>query len=456
MAHTLPELLATKVPPHSLEAERAVLGAILLEAESLPKAVEVLAPEHFYHSGHRKMFSAMVSLFERGEPVDALTLAEELRRRDALEELGGAVGIATMVEEAATAAHLQAYAEIVRKKAILRELIDSSHQIIQQSFEAQEDVDALLDQAERLIFQISEKRIQRHAIQVRAILKEAFEYIEALYDRKEHITGLPTGFDDLDKMTSGLQASDLVIIAGRPSMGKTAFALNMAQYAGIELKKTVLIFSLEMSKEQLVQRLLCSEARVDSHHVRTGHLETKDWPRLTNAAGRLAEAPIFIDDTPALSVLEARAKARRMKSEYGLNLVIIDYLQLMQGRARAENRQQEISEISRSLKALAKELRIPVVALSQLSRAVEARATRDYRPQLSDLRESGALEQDGDLILFLYRPERYGIKSEEGGENLAEVIIGKQRNGPTEPPVRLTFIPQYARFERREERRSPF
>jgi replicative DNA helicase len=453
VAHTLPELLAAKVPPHSLEAERAVLGAILLEAESLPKAVEVLAPEHFYHSGHRKMFSAMVSLFERGEPVDALTLQEELRRRDALEELGGAVAIATMVEEAATAAHLPAYAEIVRKKAVLRELIGISHQIIQQSFEAQEDVDTLLDHAERLIFQISEKRIQRHAIQVRAVLKETFEYIEALYERKEHVTGLPTGFPELDRMTSGLQTSDLVIIAGRPSMGKTAFALNMAQYAGIELRKTVLIFSLEMSKEQLVQRLLCSEARVDSHHVRTGHLENKDWPRLTNAAGRLAEATIFIDDTPALSVLEARAKARRMKSEHGLDLVVIDYLQLMRGRGGAENRQQEISEISRSLKALAKEIRVPVVALSQLSRAVEARATRDYRPQLSDLRESGALEQDGDLILFLYRPERYGIVSEEG-ENLAELIIGKQRNGPV-GTIKLTFIADYARFENPERMRRP-
>lgn len=453
MAHTLGDLLAARVPPHSLEAERAVLGAILLEAESLPKAVELLAPEHFYHSGHRKIFSAMISLFERGEPVDALTVQEELRRRDALEELGGAVTIATMVEEAATAAHLQAYAKIVREKAILRELIDTSHRIIQQSFEAEEDVDTLLDQAERLIFQISEKRIQRHAIQVRAILKETFEYIEALYERKEHITGLPTGFDRLDQMTSGLQPSDLIIIAGRPSMGKTAFALNIAQHVGIDVRKTVLIFSLEMSKEQLVQRLLCSEARVDSHHVRTGHLENRDWPKLTNAAGRLAEAPIFIDDTPALSVLEARAKARRMKSEYGLDLVVIDYLQLMRGRGGAENRQQEISEISRSLKALAKEIRVPVMALSQLSRAVEARVTRDYRPQLSDLRESGALEQDGDLIIFLYRPERYGIKSEDG-ENLAEVIIGKQRNGPI-GEIKLTFIPEYARFEKREEQRRP-
>ena len=453
MAHTLGDLLAARVPPHSLEAERAVLGAILLEAESLPKAVELLAPEHFYHSGHRKIFSAMISLFERSEPVDALTVQEELRRRDALEELGGAVTIATMVEEAATAAHLQAYAKIVREKAILRELIDTSHWIIQQSFEAEEDVDTLLDQAERLIFQISEKRIQRHAIQVRAILKETFEYIEALYERKEHITGLPTGFDRLDQMTSGLQPSDLIIIAGRPSMGKTAFALNIAQHVGIDVRKTVLIFSLEMSKEQLVQRLLCSEARVDSHHVRTGYLENKDWPRLTSAAGRLAEAPIFIDDTPALSVLEARAKARRMKSEYGLDLVVIDYLQLMRGRGGAENRQQEISEISRSLKALAKEIRVPVMALSQLSRAVEARVTRDYRPQLSDLRESGALEQDGDLIIFLYRPERYGIKSEEG-ENLAEVIIGKQRNGPI-GGIKLTFIPEYARFEKREEQRRP-
>ncbi len=450
---TLAELLTSKIPPHSLEAERALLGAILLEKDSLPKAVEVLKPTDFYKEGHRKIFEAMIALFERSEPVDLLTLREELRRRAELEEVGGEVALATMVEEAATAAHVSTYAEIIREKALLRELIRIATELIGQSYEARKNVDELLDQAEQRVFQLSERRLQGTAIPVRSILKETFEYIERLYERKEHITGLPTGIRKLDQMTSGLQPSEFIIMAGRPSMGKTSFALNIARHAAIELHRTVLVLSLEMSKEQLVQRLLCAEAKVDSHRVRTGFLEPRDWPKLTNAAGKLAEAPIFIDDQPALSVLEARAKARRMKAEHGLDLVIVDYLQLMRGR-NAENRQQEISEISRSLKALAKELRMPVVALSQLSRAVEARAQRDYKPQLSDLRESGALEQDADLILFLYRPARYGIQPEEG-ENYAEVIIGKQRNGP-EGTVPVVFMPEYASFENPAEHRQPF
>ncbi len=444
----------SKIPPHSLEAERAVLGAILLETEALPRAVELLTPPEFYKEGHRKIYGAMLVLFERNEPVDLLTVQEELRRQGTLEEVGGAAALATLVEEATTAAHFTAYAQIVREKALLRELIRIATEIVAQGYEAGEDVQVLLDQAERMIFQVSERRMQQVAIPVRSILKETFEYIETLYERKEHITGLPTGFPELDKLTSGLQSSEFVIIAGRPSMGKTAFALNIAQHVGIELQKPVLILSLEMSKQQLVQRLLCSEARVDSHHVRTGYLEAKDWPRLTNAAGRLAEAPIFIDDTPNLSVLEARAKARRLRAEHGLQLILIDYLQLMRGRLSSESRQQEISEISRSLKALAKELRIPVVALSQLSRAVEARSVREYRPQLSDLRESGALEQDGDLIIFLYRPERYKDDLPEEERNIAEVIIGKQRNGPV-GTVRLIFKPDYARFETIARRPGP-
>ena len=449
----LTELLSGKIPPHNLEAERAVLGAILLENESLPKAIELLAATDFYKEGHRKIFAATIGLFERSEPVDLLTLTEELRRRGVLEEIGGPAVLAALVEEAATAAHLLSYAGIVREKALLRELIHTATEIVGAGYDATEDVDSILDEAERKIFQISERRMEGTAVPVRSILKETFEYIEALYERKEHVTGLPSGFPKLDELTSGFQPSDLIIVAGRPSMGKTAFALNVAQYVGIEHRRTALIFSLEMSKEQLVQRLLCSEARVDSHKVRTGYLDQRDWRPLTNAAGRLADAPIFIDDTPALSILEARAKARRVKSEHGLDLVMIDYLQLMRGRSHVENRQQEISEISRSLKALAKELRVPVIALSQLSRAVETRQTRDYRPQLSDLRESGALEQDADLVVFLYRPERYGIQTDEG-ENFAEVIIGKQRNGPT-GSVKLTFIPSYARFEKREEHRRP-
>jgi replicative DNA helicase len=423
-----------------------VLGALLLEAESLPRAIELLRPDDFYKQGHRLMFGAMLSLFDRNEPVDLLTLSEQLRRQGILEEVGGAAALAGLVEEAATAAHVASYATIVREKALLRDLIRTATEIIGQSYEQRDDVETLLDHAEGRIFQISERRLQGSAIPVRAILKDTFEYIERLYDRKEHVTGISTGFRKLDELTSGLQNADFIIIAGRPSMGKTAFALNLAKNAGVRLRLKVLVLSLEMSKEQLVQRLLCSEARVDSQNVRTGRLEQRDWHRLTNAAGRLAEAPIFIDDTPALTVLEARAKARRMKAEHGLDLVVIDYLQLMRGR-NPENRQQEISEISRSLKALAKELNLPVVALSQLSRAVEARQSKDYRPQLSDLRESGALEQDADVIMFLYRPERYGLQTPDDA-NVAEVIVGKQRNGPVDT-IKLVFLPEFASFEDR-------
>jgi replicative DNA helicase len=443
---TLSDLLGARVPPHSLEAERAVLGALLLETDSLPRAIELLRAEDFYKQGHRLMFGAMVSLFDRNEPVDLLTLSEELRRLGILEEVGGAAALAALVEEAATAAHVPSYAGIVREKALVRQLIRTATEIIGQAYEQRDDVDALLDHAEAEIFRISERRLQGSAIPVRAILKDTFEYIERLYDRKEHVTGISTGFRKLDELTSGLQNADFIIIAGRPSMGKTAFALNIAKNAGVRLRLKVLVLSLEMSKEQLVQRLLCSEARVNSQSVRTGYLDQRDWHRLTNAAGRLAEAPIFIDDTPALSVLEARAKARRMKAEHGLDLIVIDYLQLMRGR-NPENRQQEISEISRSLKALAKELNLPVVALSQLSRAVEARQSKDYRPQLSDLRESGALEQDADVIMFLYRPERYGLPTPDDA-NVAEVIVGKQRNGPVDT-VKLVFLPEFASFEDR-------
>ena len=443
---TLADLLTSKIPPHSLEAERAVLGGMLLDRESLPRAVELLKPADFYKEGHRKIFDSMLALFERNEPVDLLTISEELRRRSELEEVGGPATLGALVEEAATAAHLLSYGGIVREKAVLRDLIRIATEIIGKSYEGRDDVEKVLDDAERLIFQISERRMQGTAFAVRSILKGTFEQIEKLYDQKEHVTGLATGFSKLDEMTSGFQPSDFIIIAGRPSMGKTAFAMNIAKYAGVRNHKRVLVLSLEMSKEQLVQRLLCAEGRVDSHKVRTGYLDTRDWTRLTNAAGWLAEAPIFIDDSPALSVLEARAKARRMKAEHGLDMIVIDYLQLMRGRS-PENRQQEISEISRSLKALAKELNVPVVALSQLSRAVESRQSKE--PQLSDLRESGALEQDADLILFLYRPDRYGLQREED-ERMADVIIGKQRNGPT-GVVKLTFIPEYASFENRAE-----
>jgi replicative DNA helicase len=447
----------SRIPPHNLDAERAVLGAVLLEGrEALPRVIEALRPSDFYTEAHRAVYETMLRLFDRGEPVDLITLQEELRRTDQLEFAGGPAALALLVEQGSVAAYLNAYTAIVRDMAVLRELIQTSTQIITLAFDAKEDVQSLVDEAERKIFRLAERRLEGSAQPVKAILKNTFEYIERLYERKEHITGVATGFEKLDRETSGFQPSDFIIIAGRPSMGKTAFALNIAQYVGVEVGGKVLVLSLEMSAQQLVQRMLCSEAKVDSQAVRTGFLNSSDWHRLTAAAGRLSEAAIFIDDSPALSVLEARAKARRMKSEHGLNLLVIDYLQLMRGRAAMENRQQEISEISRSLKALAKELNIPVVALSQLSRAVETRSQRDFRPQLSDLRESGALEQDADVILFLYRQSVYKDDVPPDEANLAEVIIGKQRNGPI-GTVKVVFLPQYARFENAADvHRQPF
>src|SRR6058998_3910190 len=593
----------SRIPPHNLDAERAVLGAVLLEGrEALPRVVEVLRPSDLYTEAHRAIYQAMLTLFDRGAPVDSLTLNEELRRTDQLQFVGGPAAIALLMEEASIAAHLGSYTAIVRDMAVLRELIQTSTHIIGQAFDAKEDVQTLVDDAEKRIFSLAERRLEGSALPVGKILKNTFEYIERLYERKEHVTGVATGFEKLDLETSGLQPADFVIIAGRPSMGKTAFALNIAQHVGVALHGKVLVLSLEMSAPQLVQRMLCSEAKVDSQAVRTGRLSASDWHRLTAAAGRLSEAAIFIDDSPGLTVLEARAKARRMKAEHGLDLLVIDYLQLMRGRAALDNRQQEISEISRSLKALAKELNVPVVALSQLSRAVEARAQRDFRPQLSDLREcvtgdtlvlladgrrvaiqdlvdsapevlsmspqgkivtakservwrvgrrrlltlrlsrgrsiratqehrlfsqrgwvrvselttrdmlavanhipeavrdyadavddrngdmnvvdidwdrivdvrpaghedvfdltvpgpeswladgivshnSGALEQDSDVILFIYRPFVYkGDEIPPDEQNVAEIIIGKQRNGPT-GTVKVVFLPQYARFE---------
>jgi replicative DNA helicase len=553
-------------------------------------------------------YQGMLALFDRGEPVDVLTLTEELRRSEQLQAVGGPAALALLVEQGSISAYLSSYASIVRDMAVLRELIQTSSQIIAQAFEAKEDVQTLVDDAERKIFSLAERRLEGSALPIGKILRNTFEYIERLYERKEHVTGVATGFEKLDLETSGFQPSDFIIIAGRPSMGKTAFALNIAQHVGIALRGRVLVLSLEMSSQQIVQRMLCSEAKVDSQAVRTGYLTSSDWHRLTAAAGRLSEASIFIDDSPGLTVLEARAKARRMKAEHGLDLLVIDYLQLMRGRAAMESRQQEISEISRSLKALAKELNVPVVALSQLSRAVEARQARDFKPQLSDLREcvtgdtlvllsdgrrvpirelietapevlamspdqqiivakteriwsvgvrpvfrarlasgreirataqhrlyarrgwitlaelhegdhlavaqgvpethddhrlydserraaafelfwdrivaieapgmeevydltvpgpaswladgivshnSGALEQDADVILFLYRGSQYKEDLPPDEKNIAEVIIGKQRNGPV-GTVKVVFLPQYARFENvAEQHRQP-
>jgi replicative DNA helicase len=439
--------LPGKVPPQSLEAERAVLGAILLEPTLLPRAIELLIPEEFYKEAHRKIFAVMISLFERGESPDVILVAELLRREGVFEEVGGHTLLATLQEEGTVATQFQAYAVVVREKALLREMIRVAREIVEEGYDEADDVQSLLDRAEQMLFSISQRRFQRSAFPVREILDDAIKHIEMLYHRKSDITGLATGFSELDKLTSGLQRSDFVIIAGRPSTGKTAFALNIAAHAAVTLKRPALIFSLEMSKEQLVHRLLCAEARVDSRDVRSGFMKQADFGRIVAAAGRLHDAPLFIDDTANLSVLEARAKARRIQAEHRLELVVIDYLQLMQGRWRAENRQQEISEISRSLKALAKELNVPVVALSQLSRAVEARG--DALPRLSDLRESGALEQDADLIMFLARKEN----APDAEVGTTDLVIGKHRNGPT-GKLELVFNAPYTRFDnlgRREQ-----
>src|SRR4030095_10311868 len=422
--------LPSRIPPHNLDAERAVLGAILLEGrEALPRVVETLKDSDFYTEAHRAIYRSMLNLFDHAEPEDLLTLQEDLRRTDQLALVGGPAALALLVEQGSVAAYLNSYTAIVRDMAVLRELIQLSTHTITQAVDAKEYVQSLVDDAERRIFSLAERRLEGSAIPVKSILNDTFKYIERLYERQEHVTGVPTRLPKLDEMNAGLQPSDLILIAGRPSMGKTAFALSIAQHVGIKMRMKILVLSLEMSSQQLVQRLLSSEGRVDSLSVRTGRLQAQDWHRLTSAARGVREAPIFIDDSPGLSVLEVRAKARRMKAEHGLDLIVIDYLQLMRGRANPDNRQQEISEISRSLKALAKELNVPVVALSQLSRAIETRG--DNSPRLSDLRESGALEQDADVIMFLHRPSFYSKDAmEEEARKTAEVHIGKQRNGP--------------------------
>jgi replicative DNA helicase len=420
-----------RIPPHNMDAERAVLGAILLEGrETLPRVIELLKPSDFYTEAHRVTYQGMLSLFNRSEPVDVLTLTEELRRADQLQLVGGPAALALLVEQGSISAYLNSYASIVRDMAVLRELIQTSSHIIAEAFEAKEDVQTLVDDAERRIFSLAERRLEGSALPIGKILRNTFEYIERLYERKEHVTGVATGFEKLDLETSGFQPSDFIIIAGRPSMGKTAFALNVAQHVGIALHGKVLVLSLEMSSQQIVQRMLCAEAKVDSQAVRTGYLTSSDWHRLTAAAGRLSEASIFIDDSPGLTVLEARAKARRMKAEHGLDLLVIDYLQLMRGRAAMESRQQEISEISRSLKALAKELNVPVVALSQLSRAVEARQAREFKPQLSDLRECVT----GDTLVLLSDGRRVPIRDlvEAAPEVLAISAAGKIVKAKTE------------------------
>jgi replicative DNA helicase len=456
----MPERTEHRLPPQNLEAEMSVLGGILLENAALNRALESLRPDDFYRDAHRKIFAALITLSERNEPADLVTLTAVLKERSALEEVGGSSYLATLVAYVPTAANISYYCKLVKEAAIARELIRVATEIAGRGYEGGE-VESVLDWAEQAIFRIATMKARPAFYSTREIVKDAIRAVEQLYEREELITGVPTGFEDLDKLTSGLQASDLIIIAGRPSMGKTAFCLNIIEQASLHPRKPTptVIFSLEMSKEQLVQRLLCSVARIDANRVRTGRLAHSEFPTLISAAGVISDAPIYIDDTPSISILELRAKARRLKAEKQIGLIVVDYLQLMQGTS-TENRQQEISEISRSLKALAKELNIPVIALSQLNRSLESRT--DKRPVLADLRESGAIEQDADVILFLYREAVYceacrkrDNSCDKGHARTAEVIIGKQRNGPL-GMEQLTFFGEYLRFESQSKRSDDY
>lgn len=441
--------LLEKIPPQNREAEMCVLGAMLFEESALVRAIEILKPFYFYEEAHQRIFRALQALFEKNQAVDIVTASEELRKRRELEEAGGASYLAQLTAMVPTAVNVEHYAQIVKEKALLRSLISTANQILQQSYEPESEVNVLVDRAEQLIFEISQHQFEGKFASLKDVIRATIETIDQLYQRKEHVTGLATGFKEFDIKTAGLQPSDLIIIAGRPSMGKSAFVSSICEHAGIIFKKPIAFFSLEMSKEQLVQRMICSHARVNAQSVRTGYLSHQDWPKLTAAAGKLSEAPIYIDDSPTLTALELRAKARRLKSQFNIGLVVVDYLQLMQGFGRSENRQQEISEISRSLKALARELRLPVIAVSQLSRAVESRTGN--RPQLSDLRESGAIEQDADVVVFLFREEYYHPTEEN--RNKAEAIISKQRNGPT-GTIDLVFLKEWTRFDNPEFHRE--
>jgi len=437
-----------RLPPQAVEAEAAVLGAMLLEPDAISIVLEILDDTAFYREANRKIYNAIIALYDRNEPNDLITLSEELERRQELGSVGGSFYLAGLVDSVSTAANVEYHARIVLEKSQGRKLINVATQIASRAYESSENTADLLDEAEQMVFSLSQRNARSGFTQLNPILHDTFENIEKLHEQDSTVTGVPTGFTRLDEMTAGFQRGDLVIIAARPAMGKTALCLNIIRHVAVEARVGVGLFSLEMTSHQLAQRMLCSEARVDSHLMRTGRLPGDAWSNLSIAVGALATAPVYIDETPALSVTEMRSRARRLMSEHNdIGLLAVDYMQLMRGPNDAENRQQEISAISRNLKALAKELNVPVVALSQLSRAVETRGG-DGRPQLSDLRESGAIEQDADVVIFIYRPVRYG-DGEEHEENKAEIIIGKQRNGPV-GTVDLVFVDRFARFENPE------
>ncbi|GAA0127020.1 MULTISPECIES: replicative DNA helicase [Clostridium] len=426
--------------PHNIEAEQSVIGSMLIDKSAIAQSAETLQGEDFYRDSHKVIFKSIRELYQKDIPVDMITLIEHLRSNDKLDAAGGISYITEISSSVPTTANLNSYIKIVEEKSTLRKLIKSSTEIIENCYTKQDNVEGVIDLAEKAVFNISEEKNTSDFEHMSVVLERGFEEIERIYNNKGETTGVPSGFKDLDDKTSGFQSGDMVLIAARPSMGKTTFALNLAQYAALRAGKSVAIFSLEMSKEQLAYKLLCAEANVDMLKLRTGNLDEKDWENIARASGPLADAKIFIDDTAGISIMEMRSKCRRLKIEHGIDMILIDYLQLMSGSG-GESRQQEVSEISRSIKAIAKELKCPVVALSQLSRAPEQRA--DHRPMLSDLRESGSIEQDADLVMFLYRDEYYDKETED--KNIAECIIAKQRNGPV-GTVKLAWLGQYSKF----------
>jgi replicative DNA helicase len=452
MQYTFPSIPAKSVqmlPPQNIEAEHAVLGTILLQDKALLKIVELLKPDDFYRDAHKTIFATMLTLFEKREPHDLITVAGLLSDQKKLEDIGGAAYLASLTDIIPFAGTLVHHAHIIRKKSILRRLIQTTSEVAARCYDTQDDIESLIDEAEKTIFEIAHTNKGRGFQPMSSIVPKAFDRITKLFEKQEHITGVATGYEELDRITAGLQPAEMIVLAARPSMGKTALAMNIVQHAALIGKVAVAVFSLEMSMESLALRMLCSVGRIDSQRIRTGKLHDNDWPKLTRATGMLSDTPIYIDDTPGLTVLEMRAKARRLKSEHNLGLIVVDYLQLMQGKTNSENRTQEISDISRSLKAMAKELNVPVLALSQLNRGLENRT--DKRPQLADLRESGAIEQDADVIMFIYRDEVYNRAEDNPNRGLAEIIIAKQRNGPT-GMVKMTFLGEYTTFENHTSR----